>query len=154
VGERIIARQDSQFIRYVLVQNLALHSYLVFGAGGPAEAACSVERAAAILEPLYLSADAIWLLGAIHGLWYLQGRSATPGRAAEPPGRSEHAAQAIALVRQAAERGYVDVNLTAAFFDPVLGHLPDFQSLMEDLKFPADPFRPEDAEETVHSGVP
>ena len=103
VGERIIARQDSRVIRRVFVQNLALHSYLAFGAGRPAEAAGSVERAAAILERLDLTADGTWLLGGIHMLWYLQGRPAAPGRAAEPPGRTEHAALAIALVRRAAE---------------------------------------------------
>ena len=76
-------------------------------------------------------------------LWYLQGRSAGQGRSAEPPGRPEHAAQAIALVRRAAERGYVDVSFTLGFFGPVLGRLPEFRALMEDLEFPADPFVPD-----------
>ena len=154
VGERIIARHDSRIIRHRFVQNLVLHSYLAFGAGRPGEAAGSVERAAAVLEPMDLSPGATWLLGAIHMLWYLQGRPAAPGRPAEPPGRPDHAAQAIALVRQAAERGYVDVSLTAAFFGPVLGHLPEFRRLMEDLKFPADPFRPEDADEPAGDETP
>jgi eukaryotic-like serine/threonine-protein kinase len=154
VGERVIARQNSRSVREVFAQSLALHSYLAFGVGSPAEAAGSVERAAAILEPMDRPPPTIWLLGSIHALWYLEGRSAAPGRVAEPPGRPEHAAQSIALLRRAADRGYIDVNMTAAFFSPILGHLPEFRSLMEDLKFPADPFRPEDAEETVHSGVP
>jgi tetratricopeptide (TPR) repeat protein len=143
VGERVIARQNSRSVREVFAQNLALHSYLAFGVGRPAEAAGSVERAAAILEPMDLPPPTTWLLGSIHALWYLQGRSAAPDRVAEPPGRPEHAAQSIALLRRAADRGYVDVNMTAAFFGPVLGHLPEFRTLMEDLKFPADPFRPE-----------
>ena len=148
VGERIIARHDSRIVRYRFVQNLVLHSYLAFNVGRPADAAGSVERAAAILEPMNPSAEATWLLGVIQMLWYLQGRAPAIGRSAEPPGRPEHAAESISLVRRAAERGYVDVNLTAAFFGPVLGHLPEFRRLMEDLKFPADPFRPEPGSES------
>jgi tetratricopeptide (TPR) repeat protein len=142
VGERIITRVDSRFDRYALAQNLALHSYLAFGAGKSAEASRSVERAAALLEPLDLSPEMTWIVGAIHMLWYLQGRPSAPDRPAEPPGRPEHAAQAIALVRRAAERGFVDLNLTVGFFGPVLGHLPEYQRLMMDLPFPADPFLP------------
>jgi serine/threonine protein kinase len=147
VGERIIALHEGRPVRVLFAQNLALHSYLAFGAGRASDAARSIERAAAVLEPIDLNAGATWLMGAIHMLWYLQGRSAAPGRPAEPPGRPEHAARSIALVRRAAERGNVDVNLTAAFFGPVLGDLAEFRSLMEDLRFPAEPFRPEPGSE-------
>jgi hypothetical protein len=34
------------------------------------------------------------------------------------------------------------MGATAAFFGPVLGHLPEYQRLMMDLPFPADPFMP------------
>jgi tetratricopeptide (TPR) repeat protein len=143
LGERVIARQNSRSVREIFAQNLALHSYLASGVGRPAEAAGSVERAAAILEPMDLPPPTIWILGGIHALWYLQGRSAAPGRVAEPPGRPEHATQSIALLRRAADRGYVDPNMTAAFFGPILGDLPEFRTLMEDLKFPVDPFQSE-----------
>ncbi len=142
-GEQIISRGDGEDFQGVFAQNLALHSYLAVGAGMKAEAARSVERAAAILTPRNLAPNEAWLMGGVHMLWYLQGRTAGPGRAAESPGRPEHAAQAIALVRRAAERGYVDVSLTLGFFGPVLGRLPEFRALMEDLEFPADPFVPE-----------
>ena len=154
VGERIIARHEGRPVRVIFAQNLALHSYLAFGAGRAADAARSIERAAAVLEPIDLNPGATWLMGAIHMMWYLQGRSAAPGRPAEPPGRPEHATRSIALVRQAAERGYVDVNLTAAFFGPVLGHLPEFQRLMMDLAFPNDPFVPEPDAELDDPSVP
>ena len=147
VGERIIARHEGRPVRVLFTQTLALHSYLAFGAGRAADAARSIERAAAVLESIDLDPRATWLMGAIHMLWYLQGRTAGPGRPAEPPGRPEHAARSIALVRRAAERGYVEVNLTAAFFGPVLGHLPEFRRLMEDLGFPTDPFPTEPGSE-------
>jgi serine/threonine-protein kinase len=132
-----------------------LHTYLAFGAGKPDEAATASERAAALLEPLSVpSAQETWDLGALHVIRYMQGRPTAPGRPGEPPGRPEHAERALALVRRAAERGYIDSGTTAAFFGPVLGHLPEFRSMMEDFKFPADPFGPEDAEEAVHDGLP
>ena len=146
-GEQIVSRGDGEGLQGVFAQNLVLHSYLAVGAGLKAEAARSVERAAAILEPLDLAPNDAWLLGGVHMVWYLQGRTAGQGRSAEPPGRPEHAAQAIALVRRAAQRGYVDVNLTLGFFGPVLGHLPEFRALMEDLEFPTDPFVPEPGSE-------
>jgi tetratricopeptide (TPR) repeat protein len=120
-----------------------LHSYLAFGAGERAEAAEAAERAAALLETLAEpNTVETWTQGCLHMIWYMQGRRAAPGRPAEPPGRPEHAAQAVALVRRAAERGYNPLGITAGFFGPVLGHLPDFRRLMMDLPFPDDPFVP------------
>jgi hypothetical protein len=107
------------------------------------EAAAAAERAAALYEPLAEpTAMETWDIGALHMIWYMQGRRAAVGRPAEPPGRPEHAARALALVRRAADRGFVWLPATAAFFGPVLGHMPDYQRLMMDLPFPADAFLP------------
>jgi serine/threonine-protein kinase len=120
-----------------------LHSHLAFGAGERTEAAEAADRAAALLEALPEPLpQETWDLGTLHLIWYMQGRRAAAGRAAEPPGRPEHAAQAVALVRRAADRGFINLPVTAAFFGPVLGHLPDYQRLMMDLPFPGDPFMP------------
>ena len=120
-----------------------LHSYLAFGASKPDEAAAAAERAAALLEPLNVpSAHETWDLGALHMIWYMQGRPAAPGHSAVPAGSPEHAAAGLALVRRAAERGVIDPRTTAAFFGPVLGHLSEYRQLMTDLNFPADPFQP------------
>ena len=120
-----------------------LHSYLAFGAGKADEAADAADRAAAVLEPLTEpTAIETWDLAALQGLWYLQGRRVAPGRPAQPPGRPEHAARALAMLRQAADRGDIRLPATVAFFGPVLGHMPEFQRLMMDLPFPADPFQP------------
>jgi serine/threonine-protein kinase len=131
-----------------------LRSYLAFGVGRKAEAAESAELAAALLEPLAEpNAAETWDLGGLHLLWYMQGR-AVPGRRAEPSGRPEHAARAVILLRQAADKGLINLPVTAAFFGPVLGHLPEYQSLMMDLPFPADPFGLDPAEEDDDGPLP
>ncbi len=133
-----------------------LHSYLAFAAGKPDEAATASERAAALLETLGApTALETWDLGALHVIWYMQGRpAAVPGRSGEPPGRPEHVARALALVRRAAERGYIDLGSTAAFFGPVVGHLLEYRQLMTDMKFPADPFQPDPATEDASELLP
>jgi tetratricopeptide (TPR) repeat protein len=142
VGERILLQQDNRFVRIILARNLALHSYLAYGVGKRTAASRSAERAAIVLQPLELPPYGTWLLGAIHMLWYLEGRPAAVGRVAEPRGRPEYADSAIDLLRRAAGRGYVELEMTSVFFGPVLGSLPEFQQLMMDLPFPADPFMP------------
>ena len=153
VGERIIARFDGRNVRFSLAQNLALHSYLAFGAGRTAEAARSVERAAALLEPLDLPPDMTWIMGAIHMLWYLQGRPDAPAGPPSPPDDPSTPPRPSPWSDRPPSRGYVDLNLTAGFFGPVLGHLPEFQQMMMDLQFPADPFRPESGSEDVRAGL-
>jgi serine/threonine protein kinase len=145
-----IAREDaypgpreSRTLSRELTRGYMLASYLEFGAGLRAEAAASAERAAAILDSLKdPSPQDLWNMAALAVLRFMQGRPAGPGRPAEPPGRPEYAARAIALLRQHASRTPADsVNVTA-FFSPVMGHLPEFQRLIMDLPFPVDPFMP------------
>jgi tetratricopeptide (TPR) repeat protein len=127
----------------VMARCQMLRSYLAFGAGLKEESAGSAERAANLLEPLTDSiAQETWDRAAMEGLWWMEGRRAAPGRLAEPPGRPEHAARALALLRQAADRGYIKLPATAALFGPIMGPLPEYQRLMTDLPFPADPFQP------------
>jgi tetratricopeptide (TPR) repeat protein len=132
---------------YRLVSSMArchmLRSFVAFGAGLKEESTESADRAAALLEPLINpTAMETWDLAAMEALWFMEGRRAAPGRPAEHPGRPEHAARAVALLRQAADRGFTDADNTAAFFGPVLGHMPEFQRLMMDLPFTLDPFMP------------
>ena len=120
------------------------NSYLAGGAGMKAEAARSVERAAAIPVPLDLYArrdlaDGRCSHGVVspgpHGRAGPVGRAPRPARARIPGHRAGSSCRR--------SRGYVDVSLTLGFFGPVPGHLPEFRSLREDLEFPADPFVPE-----------
>jgi serine/threonine protein kinase/tetratricopeptide (TPR) repeat protein len=59
----------------------------------------------------------------------------------EPALEERYAAHAVELLRQAAEKGYRDVAHLEkdADLDPIRGR-PDFQLLIMDLAFPADPF--------------
>jgi hypothetical protein len=84
----------------------------------------------------------------------VQGRRAGPGRPSEPPGRPERAERALALLRRAAERGYIDSGSTAAFFGPVLGNLSEYRRLMTDLNFPDDPFQTDPATEDAGDPLP
>jgi hypothetical protein len=49
----------------------------------------------------------------------------------------------LALFRQARARGaFFDVPSMRALYGPALGRVPDFESTMMDLAFPAKPFGP------------
>ena len=140
--EAYVVPRSSRWLMIRLALCYELRSYLEFGTGLRAEAVESAERAATMLEPLTDPiAQETWDMAALHLLWYMQGRRAAPGRPAELPGRPEHAAQALGLLRRAAERGCIETDATRAFFGPVMGHLPEFRRLMMDLSFPIDPFQ-------------
>jgi eukaryotic-like serine/threonine-protein kinase len=144
LDEAYTGPRESYWFGTSIAECYLLRSYLAFGAGLKVEAAEAVEHAAALYERMTDRIPAvIWYRAGLHLLWYMQGRQAAPGRHAEPPGRPENVTQALALLRRAADRGFVELTYTRAFYGPVIGHLPEFQRLMMDLQFPADPFRPE-----------
>ena len=119
-----------------------IHSYLAFAARRIDEAAEAADRAEAVyekvVEPTRLET---WDLAAMHLIWFMEGRREI-GPSRRAPGRPEHAAQAISLLRRAAERGFRMLEATLGLFGPVLGHMPEFQALIMDLSFPTDPFEP------------
>ena len=67
-----------------------LHSYLAFAASQVDEAAAAAERAAALYEPLAEpTARETWDSGALHTIWFMQGRRAAPAPTRGAPGPTQ-----------------------------------------------------------------
>jgi serine/threonine-protein kinase len=107
------------------------------------EARASAERARALLEPLPRPLpDELYQLARAHCLSaYLDSPDPTPTTDEERARREAHADRAVALLRRAIGAGYRDV--AELQFDPSWGPIrqrPDFQLMLSDLTFPANPF--------------
>ena len=127
-----------------------LQIYLVFGwkglgatqqaAGQPAEAVASWRRAVATDEHVRASlGEALYYLAGCHArLGGIAGAAGSGLPASEGPAELD---RAMALLRRAAENGYGNVSEMRRDpdLDPLRGR-PDFQAMMADLAFPAQPF--------------
>ncbi len=107
------------------------------------EARASAERARALLEPLPQPlTDELYELAHAHSLLAQLDSPGPIGTTGDDRARREaHAGRAVALLGRAIERGYR--NLAELEHGPgwrPIRHRPDFQTLVRDLAFPADPF--------------
>jgi serine/threonine protein kinase/tetratricopeptide (TPR) repeat protein len=111
--------------------------------GPKQEALASAERARALLEPVpHLLADDLYELALSHVLASgLASPEPLAGNGEDRMRRESHADQAISLLRHAIESGYR--KRTALETDPgwqPIRQRTDFQTLLRDIAWPADPF--------------
>jgi serine/threonine-protein kinase len=137
-----LARDDPSQFRDDLAQCLLYVASQRMGTDRPGEALTNIRRAEGLLEhPPPVSPWILYNLACAYSLW----SAAASGGAAPAPADAEReacAARGMAALRRAVAAGFD--NVTHMGRDPDLDPLRsrlDFQALMMDLAFPADPFQ-------------
>jgi tetratricopeptide (TPR) repeat protein/tRNA A-37 threonylcarbamoyl transferase component Bud32 len=135
-----LARGNPVFYGVDLVRNRLYAAYQRLMAGRPEEAAACIRTAEDVLRrvPQVHPGRLLHDLACSHILWSAAGREG----AIAPARREDRTRRAIAALRQAIVAGHGDLDQVR--HDPMLDPLRarrDFQEMLMDLSFPADPFR-------------
>jgi serine/threonine-protein kinase len=135
-----LALDDPVFYGVDVIRNRLYAAYQRILSGRPEEAAACLRRVQDVLKwtPQVRPAMLLHDLACSHILWSAAGREGAIG----PAEREARTRRAIAVLRRAVMAGYAD--LVQVRRDPVLDPLRlrrDFEEMILDLSFPADPFR-------------
>jgi hypothetical protein len=135
-----LARDDPGFYGVDLVRNRLYAACQRLAAGRPEEARACLRRAEDELKrsPRVRAGMLLHDLACSHILWSAAGREGAIG----PAEREARTRRAIAVLRRAVLAGHADLRQVRR--DPVLDPLRrrrDFEEMILDLAFPADPFR-------------
>jgi tetratricopeptide (TPR) repeat protein/tRNA A-37 threonylcarbamoyl transferase component Bud32 len=107
--------------------------------GQPEEALAGIDRIEELLDRFAaVRPGTLYDLACAYSLWSAAGRGGVGPTTAE---REARAVRAVAALRRAVTAGYIDLDHMSrdADLDPLRSR-PDFQGMMMDLAFPADPF--------------
>jgi serine/threonine-protein kinase len=134
-----LARDDPSRFRGDLARSLLFLASQRMRTDRPGEALTSIRRAEELLsQPSSASPWALYQLACAYSRLSAEGGGAAPAR----DEREAHAARGMAALQRAVSAGYYDLEKLRR--DPALAPLRprgDFQELLMDLSFPADPFQ-------------